>query len=285
MQFGKFTLHIINAGNFKLDGGAMFGIVPKNLWEKLIPTDEQNRIELATNCLLIEAHDKKILVETGNGTKLSEKMKQIFAMEPGRNVLAALKETGVQPEQIDVVINTHLHFDHAGGNTHLDEKGSIRPSFSNALYVIQKKEWEEATNLNERNRGSFMKDDYELLEKTGQLRLVDGETEIVSGVRVIPTQGHTSGHQSVLIESDGKKALFTGDLIPTASHLRPAYIMSFDDHPLQTLETKKAILAQAIRENWLLIFPHDSHKPAGFVRYDERQNPVFVEYEDENFQD
>jgi glyoxylase-like metal-dependent hydrolase (beta-lactamase superfamily II) len=256
VNIGNIELTVISDGRFWLDGGAMFGVVPKVMWQKMNPADEQNRIELALNCLLIKTPDRVILVDTGVGSKLKDRFNEIYRIQRRPGLVQALHECGTDPEDIDTVINTHLHFDHCGGNT-LKKDSSVVPTFGHARYIIQEQEWHDALHPNERTRASYLKDDFVPLKENGQLHLVKGDEEIVPGVRVIQTNGHTKGHQSVIIESQGEKAIYLGDLIPTASHINLPYIMSYDLYPLDLLETKKYILKRAADEHWLLIFEHD----------------------------
>lgn len=264
MQLGSFALSIVSDGTFWLDGGAMFGVVPKVLWNRLNPADEMNRIKLGLNCLFVQTPEKKMLVDTGVGAKLKERFKDMYRVERDHGLVESLATIGVKPEDIDFVINTHLHFDHCGGNT-TKKNGTYIPTFPNARYVIQEKEWAAAMNPNERTMASYIRENFAPLQKAAQLMLVTGEHTVVGGVNVIPTPGHTQGHQSVLIESDGKKALYCGDLIPTASHVRLPYIMGYDLYPLDILQTKKKILEQAVNEHWLLIFEHDPVAPFAYV--------------------
>lgn len=256
ITLGKFKLLIVSDGKFWLDGGAMFGVVPKILWNKLNPADEMNRIELGLNCLLIQTPENNILVDTGIGEKIDEKFREMFRVERDSNLIESLNKIGLKPEDIDFVINTHLHFDHCGGNT-IEKNDKPAPTFPKAKYIIQKQEWHDATHPNERTKASYLKENFVPLEEAGQLILVEGDHEILPGVKVINTNGHTRGHQSVLIESKGKKAIYFGDLIPTTSHIKIPYIMGYDLYPLDIIEKKKEILNRAIKENWLLIFEHD----------------------------
>ncbi len=255
-KLGKFDLFAISDGKFWLDGGAMFGIVPKVLWNRLNPADEVNRIELGLNCLLIKTPTKKVLIDTGIGEKLEDKFRDIYKIERDYGLIVSLEKSGVKPEDIDFVINTHLHFDHCGGNT-TERNGAFIPAFPNAQYVIQKQEWFDATHTNERTKASYLEDKFVPLENSGQLLLIDGEHEVLSGIKVLISNGHTKGHQSVMIESDDKKAVYFGDLIPTTSHIKIPYIMGYDLFPLDILKKKKQIIRKAIEEKWLLIFEHD----------------------------
>lgn len=263
---GALRLHALEAGLQRLDGGAMFGVVPRPLWEKRIPPDERNRIPLALRCLLIEAPDALVLVDTGVGNKEDERFRDIYGIEnagyPTR-LEDAIRATGHAPHDVDVVISTHLHFDHAGGNTMLDSDGRIRPAFPRARHVVQRREYEFAGLPNERIRASYIARNYEPLADAGLWDFVDGEAEIVPGVSVIPTPGHTPHHQSVLVRSDGETACFLADLVPTAAHLPLPWIMGYDLEPLVTLDTKRSLLARAAAEEWLLVFEHDPATPWG----------------------
>jgi len=264
MRLGGFDISLLSDGTFWLDGGAMFGVVPKAIWDKLNPADEENRIELGLNCLLIQTYDKNILIDTGLGDKFDEKFKERFKVNKAKELNISLKEVGLTPEDIDMVINTHLHFDHAGGNTRL-EMGNPTPSFPRAKYVIQRGEWEDAINPNERTRASYLKDNLIPIQETGLLELIDGDTELLPGVRTIVTGGHTPNHQIVLLESEGKKALYLGDLVPTTSHIKTPYVMGYDLYPLDTMREKKEVLSRALDEHWLLIFEHDPKIGMGYL--------------------
>ena len=262
-QLGRFRMHAIQAGGQLLDGGAMFGIVPKPLWERRIAPDARNRIQLGMRCLLIEHETGPILIDTGAGNKEDPKFYDIYGVEnagtPGPTCLEdGLRAVGVAPDDVTLVINTHLHFDHAGGNTTRDAGGVVRPTFPNARYVVQEGEYRYATNTNERTAGSYFNHNFVPLHDAGQFDFVSGEREIVAGIRVLPTPGHTPHHQSILIESGGERALFIADLAPTASHLPLAWIMGYDVEPLVTLETKRRVLTQAAAEEWLIVFEHDA---------------------------
>jgi glyoxylase-like metal-dependent hydrolase (beta-lactamase superfamily II) len=272
-RIGRLTVHAIQAGGQKLDGGAMFGIVPKPLWERRISPDERNRIQLGMRCLLIEHESGLVLVDDGAGNKESEKFLGLYGIEnggaEGRTQLEdGLGQLGVRAEDIDIVIDTHLHFDHAGGNTFVNAGGELQLSFPKARYIVQRGEWVYATHTNERTAGSYFPHNFAPVAAADRFDFVDGEREIVWGVRVIPTPGHTPFHQSVLIESDGDTAFYPADLVPTSSHLPLAWIMGYDVEPLVTLETKRAMLGKAAREGWLVIFEHDATVAAGKVKQD-----------------
>src|SRR5216110_217928 len=274
-KIGSFTVHAIQAGGQKLDGGAMFGVVPKPLWEKRIPADQRNRIQLGMRCLLIEHPSGLVLIDTGAGNKENEKFKDIYGLEnEGGGRLTMLEDglarVGVRPSDIVLVINTHLHFDHAGGNTRSSRDGQLEVSFPNATYIIKRGEYEYATHPNERTAASYFDRNYTPLEAANKVEFVTREKEIVKGVRVIPTPGHTPFHQSILIESAGERAFYLGDLVPTHAHLPLPWIMGYDVEPLVTLETKRRILKQALEEQWLLIFEHDATVAWGKVEHDGR---------------
>jgi len=274
-KIGDFIVHAIQAGGQKLDGGAMFGVVPKPLWEKRIRADERNRIQLGMRCLLIEHPSGLVLIDTGAGNKENEKFKDIYGLENegahGATLLEdGLKQIGVTPPDVTLVINTHLHFDHAGGNTRNRSDGSLEISFPNATYIVKRGEYEFATRPNERTVASYFERNYTPLEAAEKIEFVSREKEIVKGIRVIPTPGHTPFHQSILIESAGERAFYLGDLVPTHAHLPLPWIMGYDVEPLVTLETKRGILKQALEEQWLLIFEHDATVAWGRVEHDGR---------------
>jgi len=267
VKFGAFDIQPVTDGRFRLDGGAMFGVVPKVLWEKCCQPDEQNRISLGLNCLLIRTGRKNILVDTGLGDKEDAEFQEMFAVERIPTLRDSLKMQGLQPEDIHMVVNTHLHFDHAGGNT-VRENGAIVPTFPRAKYFVQRGEYEDAARANERTRASYRRENFTPVAHVDQWEFMDGETELVPGVSVVVTEGHTRHHQSIKIESEGQIAFYLGDLIPTVSHLPLPYIMGYDLYPLQTLETKRWVLDRALSENWLLVFEHDPRVLMGRVRKD-----------------
>ena len=272
-KIGGLTVHAIQAGGQRLDGGAMFGVVPKPLWEKRIPADARNRIQLALRCLLIEHPSGLILIDTGAGNKENEKFKDIYGLEnegaDGGTLLEdGLREIGVAPADIAIVINTHLHFDHAGGNTRTRPDGSLEISFPNATYIVRRGEYDYAMNPNERTAASYFERNWVPLDQADKIEWVSREKEIVKGVRVIPTPGHTPFHQSVLIESAGERAFYLGDIVPTHAHLPLPWIMGYDVEPLVSLETKRKILKQALDEQWLVIFEHDATVAWGRVEHD-----------------
>jgi glyoxylase-like metal-dependent hydrolase (beta-lactamase superfamily II) len=269
MRFGDLTLTIVNGGNFRLDGGAMHGVVPKAIWSRLVSCDDLNRCEYATNCLLIEGRGQRILVETGNGDKLSAKERRIYGIDHDQSVERNLRALGVAPESIDLVVMTHLHFDHSGGTTRQTPSGGYEPVFARARHVVQRGEYHDATHPHERNQASYLAENFRPLEEAQLLHLVDGEAEIAPGVRVVPTPGHTAHHQSVIVDDgQGHKVLFLGDVVPTALHVRLPYIMAYDLDVVATLETKRALLTRAADERWLLVFGHDTETRAAYLSRD-----------------
>lgn len=270
---GALRVHAIQAGGQRLDGGAMFGVVPKPLWERRIAADERNRIPLGMRCLLIEHPSGLILIDTGAGNKENARFADIYGLENGgangRTALEdGLAQIGVKPEDVNLVINTHLHFDHAGGNTFVDESGAVRVSFPRARYFVQRGEYQYATHTNERTAASYFDRNYAPTLAAGQLELVDGNREIVEGISTLLTPGHTPHHQSIVIDSAGDRAVYLGDVVPTHAHLPLAWIMGYDVEPLVTLESKRTLLRDAEREGWTVIFEHDAVVPWGRVMND-----------------
>jgi glyoxylase-like metal-dependent hydrolase (beta-lactamase superfamily II) len=266
ISLGQFEIYGLRDGLFYLDGGAMFGVVPKTLWEKKFPADDKNRIKLALNSILIKTAKALILVETGIGSDLDPKFYDYYSVEREPGLVLSLEKLGYQTEDIDFVINTHLHFDHCGGNTYKDEKGEDIPTFPKARYIIQKGEWEYALHPTERDKSSYLEQNFLPLEKHGLLQLVDGNNEISEGIEVIVVPGHTARHQCVKASSEGKFFFFLGDLVPTSAHVGLSYIMSYDLFPQETLQKKKKYFEQAIEEDWILAFNHDPEHFFGKVK-------------------
>ncbi len=266
LPLNPYTIHPLRSGTFGLDGGAMFGSVPKALWERTNPADEANRIELALRHLLIEGQDRRILVDTGLGHKWTEKEARIFRIQqPDRALETALGAAGFSREQVTDVILTHLHFDHAGGATMADGS-EIVPAFPNATYYTQRSQWQLANNPSRKDRASFIPEDFIPLERHDRLDILDGPGEIAPGVELLVGNGHTDGHQMVKVIGSGGTAVFVGDTIPTATHLRLPFIMGYDLRPLETLAEKQQLLAQAAAEGWWLFFDHDPDVPGVRVK-------------------
>jgi glyoxylase-like metal-dependent hydrolase (beta-lactamase superfamily II) len=270
MKVAGYDLHPIETGRFSLDGGAMFGVVPKPLWSRTNPPDDRNRIELAARALLILGRGRKILVDNGNGSKFTEKQIDIYRLDTsGSDLARSLRLHGLDASDITDVILTHLHFDHAGGST-LREGAELRPAFPNARYYVQRAQWNQAMAPTEKDRGSFMPDDFMPLMDHRVLDFVDGECELFPGISLMLVNGHTTSLQLPFI-SDGTTAmLYCCDLFPTTSHIPLPYIMAYDLRPLVTLEEKKKILPRACDEGWLLFFEHDPRVIAGKIRQSDK---------------
>ena len=262
LHLGRWTIHLLQSGTFGLDGGAMFGSVPKALWERSNPADEANRIELALRHLLIEdSAGRRILVDTGIGHQWTQKQVDMFRIQqPDHALELALQSAGFSRKAVTHVILTHLHFDHAGGATRVDGS-EIVPALPNATYYAQRAQWDLANSPSDKDRASFIPDNFVPLQQHGQLELLDAGEELAPGLEIIVGHGHTDGHQMVKVTGGGETAIFLGDTIPTASHLRLPYIMGYDLRPLETLEEKKRLLARAADEEWWLFFDHDPSVP------------------------
>jgi len=265
---GDFELTVVSDGTYLLDGGGFFGVVPKSLWSKKVTADEQNRVSSGLNSLLVRTGKKNILIETGIGNKLSEKIVRIYG-QPAK-LLENLHAAGVRPEDIDIVINSHLHFDHCGWNT-VRKDGKIVPTFPRAGYYAPDGEWQYARHPSIRDAISFISENYDPLVESGQMTLLRGGEEIVPGISVKTFPGHTSHMQGVIVESGGKTACYISDLIPTSAHIDLSWGMSFDLYPLQTIESKKRYYAEAIPERWLTVFTHDDQVPWGYVENGEKE--------------
>ncbi len=265
ISLGNLELMSLSDGFFRLDGGAMFGVVPKALWAQQAPPDDRNRILMAMRPLVVRGA-RTMLIDAGLGDKDDAKFHEIYGVDRSRNLDHALAEAGLSPDDIDIVLASHLHFDHAGGFTVRDASGRVRPKFRRAQYVVRRGEWEDATHPHERNRASYIADNFVPLAEAGVLQLVDDDQTIMPGVRVRRTGGHCMHHQMVLIESSGKTAAFVADLIPTTAHLSAPWIMGYDLYPMDTLAAKKAFLAEAVEKNMLVFFEHDPAVTAGYIR-------------------
>lgn len=264
-----FRVHAIHAGRIRLDGGAMFGVVPKPLWEKRIPADERNRIPLAMRCLVVETGERTVLIDDGVGNKETGKFRNIYGVHNAGSPTRLedeLRELEIEPEDIDTVLLTHLHFDHAGGSTLEEEDGEIRPAFPNATYVIRRGEWDFAHRDNERIQASYLAHNMDPLESAGVVEFIDEDTEVVPGITMVRTPGHTPYHQSALIRHDGTTLFYLADLVPTTAHLPLPWIMGYDVEPLVTLDSKREWLTRAAEEGWVLVFEHDPEVAYGWAR-------------------
>lgn len=266
VNLGDVELTALSDGIYHLDGGAFFGIVPKTLWSKKVAADENNRVRVGLNSVLARTGEKNILIETGSGNKLSEKMVKIYG-QPAE-LLGNLNAVGVSPDEVDIVINTHLHFDHCGWNT-IRQAGKIVPTFPTAKYYVQEAEWKHA-HENQRDSVSYLTENYDPLIESGQMQLLCGDQEIVPGISVQVFPGHTRDMQAVIIQSGGKTACYISDLIPTSAHLDVNWGMGFDLYPLETIESRKRYYSRAIPERWLTMFTHDPEFPWAWVEADER---------------
>ncbi|MFN3821722.1 MAG: MBL fold metallo-hydrolase [bacterium] len=264
-SWGPFYITTLECGNFRLDGGAMFGVVPRVLWEKFHPPDDQNRIEMALRLLLIRWENRIILVDTGLGSERTEKFRQIYAFEGDDDyLLKALLKIGIKPEEVTDVILTHLHFDHCGGSTHR-KNTDPSPFFPNARYYIQERQLHHARSRNDRDKASYFSEDFEPLIQNRQAEIYSGPFSLISGVDVLVFQGHTPGMQCLKLHYDGKTLFYAADLIPLHSHCSLPWIMAYDLYPLTTLEEKRALLTQAYEDKWFLIFEHDPFYSVGKV--------------------
>ena len=269
MKFGEFELFVVSDGTFLLDGGAMFGTIPKVLWERTNPADDRNRILMGLNCLLIRTPSENILVDTGLGNAYDEKFAFLYGVDKSEtDLLRSLAAVGMQAADINKVILTHLHFDHAGGNCFQKEEGKFEPTFPNAIYYISQGELAYAKEPDPRSSPSYLPYTWEPLEKRGQVALISGDKEVAPGVTVLSAPGHTPNHQIVMVKSGGLTACFLADLVPTPSHLKTHYVMGFDLDALTAMKNKERVLKQAQVENWLLIFEHSPGVKAGYLTED-----------------
>jgi len=278
-RIGDLEVHLINDGLVRVDAGGVFGLVPRVLWSRVISPDDDNLVPMTLCCLALRAGGKTIVVDTGLGDKLTPKLRRIWRLQrPAGGLLDGLARLGIRPEDVDLVIDTHLHADHCGGSTRLDESGAVVATFPNAEYVVQRREYEDAMQPNERTRATYFPANYEPLAAAGQLRLLEREEEeLAPGVFAVRTPGHTPGHMSVRLESGGAHALFVCDLATYAVHfVRLGWMTAYDVEPLVTLETKRRWGRWALEHDALLIFPHDSQLPAGRLTRIESNVPEIV---------
>ncbi|MFQ5598994.1 MAG: MBL fold metallo-hydrolase [Candidatus Krumholzibacteriia bacterium] len=263
---GDVQVTLLDDGCFRLDGGGVFGIVPRPLWEQHMPPDGRNRVVLGLVCPLLESRGRRVLVDTGAGRKAPARLQEILALDPRRTLLDALREAGVEPHTIDVVTNTHLHYDHCGWNTQRDPDGNLLPTFPEATYVVQEAEWDAAMHPDERSAPAYARENFAPLPDVAKtFERICGEVELAAGVFTHPSPGHTCAHQCVRIESHGQTAIFLGDLVPTPAHIPVPWHMAYDLHPLRLMRTKRELLERAAREDWLLIFDHDPGLRVGRV--------------------
>ncbi len=279
MNLGNWQLDTVSGGTWRTDGGAMFGVVPKALWERAHPADDRNRIRMNSNCLLARDGRHTVLIDTGYGGKLTERERDIFAAQPGEPLLESLAALGVSPHQIDTVALTHLHFDHVGGGSRRQADGRIVPTFLRARHVVRAGEWRDATSGAPELEGGYPPENVQPLAESGLLELIDGDgdVEIVPGLRAIVTRGHTRWHQSLVFESAGQTAIYLGDLCPTAAHVRRLWGMAYDVEPLETRRRKPQVLGQAADEGWIVLWDHDPDRWASRLVRDAKREFVTVE--------
>jgi len=274
MRFGSLELSSLSDGWFRLDGGAMFGVVPKPLWEKRAPADDRNRILLGLRPLLVRG-ERLMIIDGGIGGKMSEKETAIYGIDRRTTLDGSLRAAGVAPGDIEIALATHLHFDHVGDFTVRDAGGALRPHFGNARHVVRRGDWEDATHPHERNRASYLPDNFLPLQTAGLIDFHDEDIEVMPGVRVVRSGGHARHHEVVYIESEGRTAVFTADMIPTRAHVDEAWIMGYDLYPMDTLAFKKAFVREAIDREYLIFFEHDPEVAAGYIR--EKDGRKYVE--------
>ena len=273
LTVGRYTVHQVREGSIALDGGAMFGVVPRPLWERALAPDARNRVELALRCMLVVDGDRRILVDDGAGTRWDGKHRDMYGVGEASQLDAELSRAGVSRDDVTDVVLTHLHFDHAGGTTRL-EAGEPRLSFPNATYHLQRRHWKWAHQPSDKDRGSFRAQDFALLENSGRLHLLEGDTELYPGVHLFVSEGHTVGLQLVRVEGEASTLVFCGDLVPTTAHLRPSWVMAYDLYPVTIIEEKRQLLAQAVEDGWTLFMEHDPKVAACTVKDDGAGNVV-----------
>ena len=275
MRLGDLELTPLSDGFLRLDGGAMFGVIPKPLWEKRAPADERNRIRLGMRPLLVRGSAKTLIIDAGIGGKMDSKSVDLYGVDRSSHLDHALADAGLNADDIEIVLASHLHFDHAGGFTDRTAGGNVVPRFRNARYVVRTGEWEDATHPHERNRASYLAENFVPLRDAGVLDLQPDDGQIVPGVRVVRTGGHTMHHQIVMIESGGRSAVFAADLIPTTAHLDLPWIMGYDLYPMETLAFKRRFVREAIEHEYVMFFEHDPQIAAGYIR--EKDGRKYVE--------
>ena len=268
IDIAGYKLYSIVTSNFKLDGGAMFGIIPKTLWNTKMPADDLNRIEMVTRSLLLVNENKRILIDTGNGDKWQDKFKKIYEIDTEKvNIVSSLQKFGFSPDDITDVICSHMHFDHIGGNTKFDND-KIVPTFSNATYWVHEENWKLANSPSEKDQGSFMQDDWAVLVENSMLKIVKGNNQFLSNIDFLMSNGHTTGMMLPYISDENNTLVYCADLIPTSSHISLPWVMSYDIHPTLTIKEKKHLYNKAVKDNWILFFEHDPYITSSTVDFD-----------------
>lgn len=271
MKIGEYKVYSVNTGLFRLDGGAMFGVVPKPLWSKSNPADDSNRIQMCTNSILLDSGKRKILIDNGIGHKMSKKLNEIYSVDYSNyTLLDSLKMININPEDITDVILTHLHFDHAGGSTYYDEEKQLQITFPNAVHYVQKKHYEWALNPTDRDKASFFLNNFELLTEKKMLNFIEGEHKFDDVLTLIPVNGHTKDMQMVKISDGENTLLYAADLIPMSAHIPLPYIMGYDLFPLTTLEEKRKYLTEAVKKDWLIFFEHDPYTHSAKIDFNDK---------------
>ena len=266
MKFGDYRVEIVPDCEFRLDGGAMFGVVPRNLWSRFCPPDEQNRIRMSMNCVFIDTGNERVLIETGIGDKWSEKHVSMYGIDRKRSLAESVQAfTGTAPEDVTIVVNTHLHFDHCGGNTVRAQSGEARAQFPQARYFISQAEYEHAESPSDRDRASYFPENWRPLRASGQLELKPESYEVVPGLTMETYPGHNRSMQCWRLHTNGKTLFGFADLVPMRAHVPFAWVMGYDLYPVETVEAKKRLLPQAARENWTCLFYHDPEQPLGRI--------------------
>ena len=274
MKFGQFEIDTFVEQEFRLDGGSMFGVIPRMMWQKMIPPDENNLIPMRTNLFVLTAHGKKMIFDAGLGDSLSKREQRIYGTDGVSSMESGLASLGLSVDSIDYVILTHLHTDHAGGAVRLDD-GQFVPRFPNATIIADKTEWQVAMNPNERTAAVYVPERYQALKDSGRLELIDGNTELFSGIRAVHTGGHTEGHFGLEMESDGQKVFYYADIFCTAAHMRVPFVPATDLYPLETMEAKRKVLPKIMADNVVVAFDHDMTMP--FARVSEVDGKIIVQ--------
>ncbi|RKZ31348.1 MBL fold metallo-hydrolase [bacterium] len=267
-KIGDYEVFFLHDGEFWLDGGGYFGVIPKVMWERLVAPDEKNRVVLKSNPMLVKTGEHNVLIDPGLGNKYNEKQVKIWKIKNEPSVIDSLAQIGMTPDDIDIVVATHLHFDHMGASTRWQEPGVAVPVFKNATHYIQRGEWEDATHPDVRTKGTYFLENYVPLMEAGLVELIDGDVEIVPGISVEVTGGHTKHHQIVFARSRGETAVYFGGIVSSINHVRIAYTMGFDLYPVEIMQKRRELYERAIAENWLVCLEHDPDYPAIHIKFD-----------------